>query len=113
MQERGEPQAKVLQEINELEYELRSLDPQDQAILRKVVDQARRTTYREQYDAAQTQIKTIRDRLDVLNNLRTLENNLEKRVEPISDQDVNKAIEGVQSARKAVLEADNATDAIE
>ncbi len=109
MQDRGEPQAKVLQEINELEYELRSLDPQDQAILSKVITQARRTTYREQYDAAKTQIKTVRDRLDVLTNLRTLENKLEQRVEPISDQDVNQAIEGIQSARSAVLEAEDAT----
>jgi hypothetical protein len=108
MQERGEPQAKVLQELNELEYETRSLDPKDQAILAQAIAQARRATYREQFDAAKSDMKMIRDRLDVLTKLRTLENNLEQRVEPIPDETVNQAIETVQSARNAVLQgADN------
>jgi Sporulation protein YpjB (SpoYpjB) len=107
MQERGEPQAKVLQELNELEYELRSLDPKDQTILAKVIDQARRATYREQFDSAKTDIKMIRDRLDVLTKLRTLEDRLEQRVEPIADDVVNKAIETVQSARSAVIQGED------
>jgi uncharacterized protein with FMN-binding domain len=112
MQERGEPQAKVLQELNELEYEIRSLDPKDQTILAKAIAQARRSTYREQFDAAQADIKMIRDRLDVLTKLRTLENTLEQRVEPIADETVNQAIETVQSARNAIIEgADNNTRA--
>jgi hypothetical protein len=107
MQERGEPQAKVLQELNELEYEIRSLDPADQTILAKVVNQARQATYREQFDSAKTDIKMIRDRLDVLTKLRTLEDRLEERVEPIPDDVVNKAIETVQSARSAVIQGED------
>jgi uncharacterized protein with FMN-binding domain len=109
MQERGEPQAKVLQELNELESELRSLDPQDQTILAKALAQARRAAYREQFDAATAQIKLIRDRLDVLTHLRTLENNLEQRVEPIPDATVNQAIATVQSARAAVIQGADRT----
>jgi hypothetical protein len=109
MQERGEPQANVLQELNELEYELRSLDPADQTILAKALTQARRATYREQFDKAQEKIKLIRDRLDVLTNLRTLENQLEQRVEPIPDETVNQAIANVQSARKALVEGEDKT----
>ncbi|MBE9032956.1 hypothetical protein IQ266_24780 [filamentous cyanobacterium LEGE 11480] len=107
MQERGEPQAKVLQELNELEYELRSLDPADQSILIKAVAQARRAGYREQFDVAEAKIKMIRDRLDVLTNLRTLENQLEKRVEPIPDETVNAAIDTVQSTRNALVKGEN------
>jgi hypothetical protein len=109
MQERGEPQANVLQELNELEYELRSLDPADQTILAKALTQARRATYREQFDKAQEKIKLIRDRLDVLTNLRTLENQLEQRIEPIPDETVNQAIANVQSARKALVEGEDKT----
>jgi hypothetical protein len=109
MQERGEPQANVLQELNELEYELRSLDPADQTILAKALTQARRATYREQFDKAQEKIKLIRDRLDVLTNLRTLENQLEQRIEPILDETVNQAIANVQSARKALIEGEDKT----
>jgi hypothetical protein len=107
MQERGEPQANVLQELNELEYEIRSLDPKDQTILAKAIDQARRATYREQFDRAQADIKMIRDRLNVLTKLRTLENQLEQRVEPIPDDMVNQAIEKVQSARNAVIQGED------
>ncbi len=109
MQERGEPQAKVLQELNQLEYELRSLDPTDQASLAPIVAQARRSTYREQFDTAREKIKLVRDRLDVLANLRTLENQLEQRVEPIADDTVNQAIAGVQSARQALIQGEDSS----
>ena len=107
MQERGEPQANVLQDINELEYELRSIDPADQAILAPIIAQARRDTYREKFDIAQTKLKQVRDRLEALSNLRTLENQLEQRIEPIPDETVNSAIETVQSARKALIQCED------
>ncbi len=107
MQERGEPQAKVLQDINELEYELRSIDPADQAILAPIIAQARRETYREKFDIAQSKLKLVRDRLEALSNLRTLENQLEQRIEPIPDETVNSAIETVQSARKALIQGED------
>ena len=107
MQERGEPQANVLQDINELEYELRSIDPADQAILAPIIAQARRDTYREKFDIAQAKLKQVRDRVEALSNLRTLENQLEQRIEPIPDETVNSAIETVQSARKALIQGED------
>lgn len=107
MQERGEPQANVLQEINELDYQLRSIDPADQAILVPIIAQARRETYREKFDEAQAKLKLVRDRLEALGNLRTLENQLEQRIEPIPDETVNSAIETVQSARKALIQGED------
>ena len=107
MQERGEPQSNALQDINELEYELRSIDPADQAILAPIIAQARRDTYREKFDIAQTKLKQVRDRLEALSNLRTLENQLEQRIEPIPDETVNSAIETVQSARKALIQGED------
>ena len=107
MQERGEPQAKVLHDINELEYELRSIDPADQAILAPIIAQARRDTYREKFDIAQAKLKQVRDRVEALSQLRTLENQLEQRIEPIPDETVNTAIETVQYARKALVRGED------
>lgn len=76
MQERGEPQANVLKEINRLSEDIASADPEDQKALSGTVVALRKAAYREKFETSTQQIESIRNRLEALNQLRVMEKSL-------------------------------------
>jgi hypothetical protein len=78
MQERGEPQAKVLEEVYRLQADIAGakLEDRDKQLLIDMSKDAQALVVREKLDIAPAQIQTIRDRLDILVKLQSLEEQL-------------------------------------
>jgi hypothetical protein len=78
MQERGEPQAKVLEEVYRLQADIAGakLEDRDKQLLIDMSKEAQILVVREKLDVAPAQIQTIRDRLDILIKLQSLEDQL-------------------------------------
>ena len=73
MQEKGEPQAEVRKRVYQLEADLKNAHPDDQKLLESMVKKARDLVYRQQLEAANTQVTVIEGRLDGLNQVRLAE----------------------------------------
>lgn len=75
MQERGEPQAKALEEVYRLQADIAGakLEDQNKQLLADMVTEARTLVVRERLDVVPTQVQTIRDRLETLVKLQALE----------------------------------------
>jgi hypothetical protein len=73
MQEQGGPQAEALNKIYQLEVKLRDAHPDDQKLLASMVKEARDLVYRQQLEAANTQVTVVQNRLDVLTQVRSAE----------------------------------------
>lgn len=89
MQEQGGPQTEALKNVYQLEADLKDAHPDDQKLLAVMVQATRKLVYRQQLEAANTQITVTRSRLDVLTQLRSLETRLNERQkngEPVPDQ---------------------------
>jgi hypothetical protein len=107
MQERGEPQAKALRQINQLEEDIARAHLEDRAILLVMTAQVRQLVIREQLEAAAAKAENIRNRLEILNKLRVLETSLEQRVEPIPEDLINQAIHYIQDARRYIAQEED------
>ncbi len=75
MQERGEPQAKALEEVYRLQADIAGakLEDRDKQLLAGMVNEVRTLVSRERLDAVPPQVQTIRDRLETLVKLEALE----------------------------------------
>lgn len=100
MQERGEPQAEVLQQVNRLQEDIENAPEEDKKILTPMIDQARQAVYREKFEQAEVRIKAIEARFELLTELRTLETNLKgKEQHPV----VKEAMEKITQARQSLI----------
>ena len=77
MQERGIPQSDALGKVNELEQEIAEADPEDREILTPMVKEVRKSVYQMDLETVTAKVEAIADRLNGLNRLRTMEQNLE------------------------------------
>lgn len=108
MEKRGEPQAVALQEVNRLEADVALANPEDQKILVGMVAKTRKLVFREQIEPAKTNATAIRNRLDVLDKLRSIEIRLEARVEPLPEDVIEDAIAIIAQARSRIAQEDDA-----
>ena len=78
MQEKGEPQAKALQEVYRLQADIKTvkLDDAEKQLLENMAAEVQTLVSRQQLETTSTQIQAIRDRLDVLVKLEALEEEL-------------------------------------
>jgi len=76
MQEQGGHQAEARKKVYQLEADLKDAHPDDQKLLVGMVQATRKLVYRQQLEAADTQVTVIRSRLDVLTQLRVIETRL-------------------------------------
>ncbi|MEB3359558.1 MAG: hypothetical protein VKK04_22725 [Synechococcales bacterium] len=78
MEEQGGPQAQVRKKVYQLEADIREAHPGDRQILLPMLQNARKLVYRQQLEAADTQVTLLQSRLGVLKQLRTLEARLDE-----------------------------------
>jgi hypothetical protein len=78
MEERGEPQAKTLEEVYRLQGDIAGakLEERDKQLLTEMAKEIQTLVYREKLDVVPDRIQTIRDRLDILVKLQSLEDRL-------------------------------------
>ncbi|MGL5832924.1 MAG: hypothetical protein ACRC1Z_06785 [Waterburya sp.] len=78
MEERGEPQAKTLEEVYRLQADIAGakLEERDKKLLAEMTKEVQTLVFREKLDVVPTQVQTIRDRLETLVKLQSLENQL-------------------------------------
>ncbi|MBW4420491.1 MAG: hypothetical protein KME13_14860 [Myxacorys californica WJT36-NPBG1] len=107
MEKRGEPQALALQEVNRLEADVALANPEDQKILVGMIAKTRKLVFREQLDPAKANATAIRNRLDVLIKLRSIETRLEERVEPLPEDVIEDAIATIAQARSRIAQEDD------
>ena len=81
MQEQGGPQAEARKKVYQLEADLKDAHPDDQKLLADMVQATRKLVYRQQLEAANTQVTVIRSRLDVLTQLRAIETSFQEKGE--------------------------------
>ncbi|MDF5723994.1 MAG: hypothetical protein PUP91_26725 [Rhizonema sp. PD37] len=77
MQEKGIPQAETLRKVKELEQKVSQTDAEDRNILIPMVGKAKQLVQQMKLEAATAEVEKITARLDCLQKLRTLEQNLE------------------------------------
>jgi len=101
MQEQGGPQAEARKKVYQLEADLKDAHPDDQKLLADMVQATRKLVYRQQLEAANTQVTVIRSRLDVLTQLRAIEaklNERQKNDEPVAEE----AFEQIRQVRAEI-----------
>ena len=78
MQEKGEPQAKALQEVYRLQADIKTakLDDSEKQLLANMAAEVQTLVARQQLETTSTQIQAIRDRLNILVKLEALEEEL-------------------------------------
>jgi len=113
MQEQGGPQAQVRKKVYQLENDIREAHPGDRRILRSMVQDARKLVYRQQLEAADTQVTLIQSRLGVLKQLRAIEDQLyekQKRSESVERDTFGQ----IQTARDLIAQGqdDKATSTV-
>ena len=113
MQEQGGPQAQVRKKVYQLENDIREAHPGDRQILRSMVQDARKLVYRQQLEAADTQVTLIQSRLGVLKQLRAIEDQLyekQKRSESVERDTFGQ----IQTARDLIAQGqdDKATSTV-
>jgi hypothetical protein len=74
MQEQGGPQSEAREKVYRLERDIKDAHPDDQRLLAEMLKKARKLVYDRQIESANTQITVVQSRLDVLNQVRTIEN---------------------------------------
>jgi hypothetical protein len=111
MQERGEPQAKTLEEVYRLQGDIAAvnLDEPEKQMLSSMVGEVRTLVAREQLDGAATQIQAIRDRLATLVKLKVLEDQLNEQNTAIAfPDDVDKYTIRISKVRRLVAQREDA-----
>lgn len=105
MQEQGGPQAEVRKKVYQLEADLKHAHPEDQTRLASMVKKARDLVYRQQLEAANTQVTVVQSRLEVLIQLRSIETSFKEKGEDTP----NEVFEQIAQAREEIrLENDGA-----
>jgi hypothetical protein len=109
MQERGEPQAKALEEIYRLEADIAGakLEDPNKQLLADMVNEVRRLVVREQLDTVSTQVQTIRDRLETLVKLQALEDRLNEQATTFPT-DVDEYTLKIGKARQYIAQKEDA-----
>ncbi|PSB45497.1 hypothetical protein C7B80_16710 [Cyanosarcina cf. burmensis CCALA 770] len=107
-QERGEPQTKAYQEVMRLESDIRAADLEDQAILLPMEKRAKKLVVREQLEKANSEFELIRNRLDVLIKLRTIEAVLKQPDQSLSQDEIKEALQQINLARQEIKLANDA-----
>ncbi|MBH8571553.1 hypothetical protein I8752_00630 [Nostocaceae cyanobacterium CENA369] len=109
MQERGEPQAKALEEIYRLEADIASakLEDRNKQLLADMVNEVRTLVVREQLDTVSTQVQTIRDRLETLVKLQALEDRLNEQATTFPT-DVDEYTLKISKARQYIAQKEDA-----
>jgi hypothetical protein len=77
MQERGQPQAEALAAVNDTAVQVNRAQPDDQKILRPMLDDVRQLVYREKLETVTAQLAAIENRLLALQQLRQMETALQ------------------------------------
>ncbi|NJO40768.1 MAG: hypothetical protein HC865_08940 [Cyanobacteria bacterium RU_5_0] len=98
MQEQGGPQAEARKKVYQLEADLKNAHPDDQKRLASMVKQARDRVYRQQLEAANTQVTVVQGRLEVLTQLRSIETSFQAKGEDAPDQ----VFEQIAQAREEI-----------
>ncbi|MBD2165556.1 hypothetical protein H6G04_14245 [Calothrix membranacea FACHB-236] len=101
-QERGEPQTKAYQEVIRLELDIRAADPQDQVILLPMLRRVKKLVVREQLEKTNSELDLIRNRLDVLIKLRTIEAILKQPEQTLAEDEIKEALAQISLARKKI-----------
>lgn len=107
-QERGEPQTKAYQEVMRLESDIKAADLEDQAILLPMVKRVKKLVVREQLEKANSELELIRNRLDVLIKLRTIEAILKQPNQTLPQAEIQEALQQVSLARQEIKLANDA-----
>ena len=113
MQAQGGPQAQVRKKVYQLEADIKEAHPADRKILLPMLREARKLVYRQQLEAADTQVALIQSRLRLLNQLRAIEDQLyekQKRSESVEPE----TFEQIQTARDLIAQGqdDKATSTV-
>jgi hypothetical protein len=110
MQERGEPQAKVLQEVYRLQSDIKAarLEVNDEESLIKMVKEAETMIAREKLDTAPAEIKAIDDRLGILRQLKVLEEKINTNAQSPELPDADTLTGDIREARSAIVQKDDA-----
>ncbi|RCJ28029.1 hypothetical protein A6770_24385 [Nostoc minutum NIES-26] len=109
MQERGEPQAKALEEVYRLQTDIAGakLEDQNKQLLADMVNEVRTLVIREQLDAVPVQVQTIRDRLETLVKLQALEDRLNQQATTFPT-DVDEYTLKISQARRYIAQKEDA-----
>jgi hypothetical protein len=110
MQERGEPQAKVLQEVYRLQSDIKAarLEIKDEESLIKMALEAETLVAREKLDVAPVEIKAIYDRLGILGQLKVLEDKINANAQSPELPDADTLTIDISKAKSAIAQKDDA-----
>jgi hypothetical protein len=110
MQERGEPQAKLLQELYRLQSDIKSarLESGDEESLLKMAKEAEILINREKLDVAPAEIKAIYDRLEILRQLKSLEEKINANAQSPALPDADTLTVDIREARSSIAQKDDA-----
>jgi len=106
MQEQGGPQSQARKKVYQLEADIREAHPADRKILLPMLRDTRKLVYRQQLEAADTQVTLIQSRLRLLNQLRAIEDQLyekQKRSESVEQETLDQ-IQQIQDARVLIAQ---------
>lgn len=109
MQERGEPQAKTLEEVYRLQRDIKdaNLEDSEKQMLRSMVPEVQTLVYSEQLDTASAQIQAIRDRLATLVKLKVLEDQLNQQATTFPT-DVDEFTVRISKVRRLIAQREDA-----
>lgn len=110
MQERGEPQAKVLQELYRLQSDIKAarLEIADEESLINMAKEVETLIIREKLDIAPAEIKAIYDRLEVLGQLKSLEEKINANAQSPELPDADTLTVDIREARSSIAQKDDA-----
>ncbi|MEH2124304.1 hypothetical protein [Nostoc sp.] len=113
MQERGEPQAKALEEVYRLQADIAGakLEDQNKQLLAGMVTEVRTLVVRERLDVVPTQVQTIRDRLETLVKLQALEDQFNQQAQNSPTDfpaDEDEYVRKIKQARLRIAEGKDA-----
>jgi len=113
MQEQGGPQAQARKKVYQLEADIKEAHPADRKILLPMLRDTRKLVYRQQIEAADTQVTLIQSRLRLLKQLRAIEDQLyekQKRSELVEPETFGQ----IQTARDLIAQSqdDKATSTV-
>jgi hypothetical protein len=110
MQERGEPQAKALQELYRLQSDIKAarLEIADEESLLKMAKEVETLIIREKLDIAPAEIKSIYDRMEILGQLKSLEEKINANAQSPELPDVDTLTIDIREARSSIAQKDDA-----
>lgn len=109
MQERGEPQAKTLEEFYRLQRDIKdaNLEGSEKQMLESMVSEVQTLVYSEQLDTASAQMQAIRDRLATLVKLKVLEDQLNQQATTFPT-DVDEFTVRISKVRRLIAQREDA-----